>query len=535
MLLFYAYAGDPPPGINEAHYWVKAKQFWDPSWLAQDAFAPSGKAHWTFYVTFGALTQWFSLPTAVWIGRWIGWGLLAAGLQRVAWSVAPIRYGSLLLGLVWMAGIEYGDLAGEWVVGGIEAKVPAYAAVLFALSEAVRGRWSRVWPLLGVASAFHVLVGGWSVLAAGLAWGLQRGTEPLPKQLAGLVLGGLFALFGLLPGLALSLDSTPQEAALAAKIYTYQRLRHHLLPAAFAPHWYLRHGLLAAGTLAVLWPLRRRAVLRPIIGFTAGAWVLVLIGLLLGLLTRWAPDLAAQGLRYYWFRLTDAAVPLALGLGLLGWLTQPPSGLSRPLARRLVLTVGLVAGGLIGAAIWRRLDQRVPPACDLRLLAGAENLDKSQREAIFEAWTAACRWARDNTPEEAVFLTPRHQQTFKWYAHRAEVVNWKDVPQDAPSLLAWRRRFERVFPRRLGRVRVTIQYRLLREFRRDYGAEYLLVDRRIVTGEVPLRKIYPTRWSPNAFYAIYRLPLAEAVADPPVRGAAAIPGPSPVTSPVTVR
>ena len=32
------------------------------------------------------------------------------------------------------------------------------------------GQWSRVWLLLGAASAFHVLVGGWAVVAALVAW-----------------------------------------------------------------------------------------------------------------------------------------------------------------------------------------------------------------------------------------------------------------------------------------------------------------------------------------------------------------------------
>ena len=30
VLLFYAYAGDRPPMVNEAHYLVKAKNFWQP-------------------------------------------------------------------------------------------------------------------------------------------------------------------------------------------------------------------------------------------------------------------------------------------------------------------------------------------------------------------------------------------------------------------------------------------------------------------------------------------------------------------------
>ncbi|MEX1026940.1 MAG: DUF6798 domain-containing protein, partial [Candidatus Paceibacterota bacterium] len=94
-------------------------------------------------------------------------------------------------------------------------------------------------------------------------------------------------------------------------------------------------------------------------------------------------------------------------------------------------------------------------------------------------------------------------------AHRAEVVNWKDVPQDVPSLLDWRERFDRVFPAHLGRVRVTIRYGALRELQRDYGASYMVVDQRVVPDQLPLQKIYPTRFDQNQTYAVYTLPAAE--------------------------
>ena len=63
-----------------------------------------------------------------------------------------------------------------------------------------------------------------------------------------------------------------------------------------------------------------------------------------------------------------------------------------------------------------------------------------------DAWLAACEWIRDHAPPDAVCLIPRHAQSFKWYAERADVVNWKDVPQDAAGVVEWRRRMQDVFP-----------------------------------------------------------------------------------------
>jgi hypothetical protein len=83
-------------------------------------------------------------------------------------------------------------------------------------------------------------------------------------------------------------------------------------------------------------------------------------------------------------------------------------------------------------------------AWQLRGEAGREELVQTRQR--FAEWKNLCRWIRDNTSKEAKFITPRNQQTFKWYAERAEVVTWKDIPQDASGLVEWRRVLSEVFP-----------------------------------------------------------------------------------------
>ena len=508
VLLMYVYAGDPPPAVNEAHYLTKAKNFWQPDWCAGDLFVSSGKAHATFYATFGALTTWMSLSGAAWAGRWIGWTMLAVAAQRLSWSVAPVRYASLLVVMLWIVGVERANFAGEWVVGGIEAKVPAYALVLLAMERMVRGRWTWVWPLLGAASAFHVLVGGWSVIAAAVAWGCsgrQRGS--LRQQVIPLVIGGALSLLGLLPSILLSAEATPSQATMAARIYAYQRISHHLLPASFPWQWYARHAALLAVTAAVLWPVVRRPTVRPIAGFTLGAVIIAALGLLVGMLPALAPDLAARLLRFYWFRLTDAVTPLALAIGLAAWWYRPPEVLGVRAARGIVGVAALVASLSIAQHYLQAARVPIPPSCQQNLIGGwAAQRSPEEQIAVYRDWVSVCHWIGQNTAEDEVFLTPRHQQTFKWYAHRAEVVNWKDVPQDAASLLEWSKRFDQVFPARLGRVRVTIRYDALRDFSRQYGARYMVVDRRVVGQSLPLVQIYPGPLDENATYAVYRLP-----------------------------
>jgi hypothetical protein len=56
---------------------------------------------------------------------------------------------------------------------------------------------------------------------------------------------------------------------------------------------------------------------------------------------------------------------------------------------------------------------------------------------IFPSWLEMCDWIAENTEEDAVFLIPRRDESFKWYAKRANVSTWKEMPQDAASLVKW--------------------------------------------------------------------------------------------------
>ena len=317
MSLMLVYAGDAPPMVNEAHYLVKAKNFWQPDWCPSDLFASSGKAHVLFYWMFGWPTKYFSLETSAWIGRFIGWAVLAAGLMRMVHVFTRDRYASLLVAMLWIAGIEYGNLAGEWVVGGIEGKVPAYGFVLAAIAELVRRKWNRVWVLLGIASAFHVLTGGWSVVAASFAWVVTELRQPdrRPFFTRWLVLGGVISLAGVVPAAQLMMGSNAADATEAAKIYSFFRIRHHLMPSNFLAWWYVRHSIVVA--ILVCFAVHRCGKgdnERRFLAFVGGAGLIAVGGLFIGSLAFLYPDGTAKLLRYYWFRLSDAMIPLGMAM-----------------------------------------------------------------------------------------------------------------------------------------------------------------------------------------------------------------------------
>ena len=98
------------------------------------------------------------------------------------------------------------------------------------------------------------------------------------------------------------------------------------------------------------------------------------------------------------------------------------------------------------------------------------------------------------TPADALFLTPREQQTFKWYAGRAEIVSWKDVPQDARGLIEWKQRLEEIYPRDQAhqqRDLAAFSDAELLQLARKYRATYIVIDRTRSGRRIGLPKVYP--------------------------------------------
>ena len=109
--------------------------------------------------------------------------------------------------------------------------------------------------------------------------------------------------------------------------------------------------------------------------------------------------------------------------------------------------------------------------------------------------------ARQRARCEALFLVPWEGQSFKWHAHRADVVNRKDIPQDAQGLMIdWPDAATWSFPSRMdGRLRLKWTFKnrspdAVRRVARQVGATHL------ITSDATLRLPIVYR---NDYYAIY--------------------------------
>ena len=227
----------------------------------------------------------------------------------------------------------------------------------------------------------------------------------------------------------------------------------------------MRHLFLVAALVPLVWMAPRNPGLRRLTLFVAAGVAIAAVGMAVSLLVWWNADLAAALLRYYWFRMSDALVPL--GVALLATAVLYRWQRDRHPLFTLGLSAALLVAGLhLGDTLWWRLNYLTPRA------------DWPLARVEIDDWREVCRWAAEETPPEALFLVPRQSQTFRWYAGRGEVVTRKDLPQDAPGIVEWWRRLTSVY--RGGDTQAPdesladLGATRLRALGRQYGARYVV-------------------------------------------------------------
>jgi hypothetical protein len=514
--VFFLQGAWPVPDVNETVYPAQMKHAWNPAWAPHDLYLESTDAHGVVTWLIGWLSLALPLPAFAWAGRLLTWWLLAWSWRRLSFALMPRPWWSVVSAGLFVCLQERCQMAGEWVIGGFEAKGFAYVLVFLALELLVRGRWNRALLCLGAASALHVLVGGWSALAAGAAWlvqgrerprsvgGFLRNPPPISEKSAytdrpplsslkwGLLGGFLLSLPGLWPAVSLNANATAEQVREANRIYVIERLPHHLAPQTFLETLVFKMLLLWVA-FVLLWMIAPRdAGWRRLAGFVLGAAVIAAVGWLLSALTAPFEAVYTALMRFYWFRLVDAMLPLGVALGSLHWIAS----LRRIEPAAANVWLGLAAGiallHLAGYAVDRPFPTR-PRA------------DRENKVPDYSAWRHVCNWVKRNTPHDALFLTPRAPQSFRWYSGRGEVVNYKDLPQDALTMLEWKRRMlavhgappDSVPPRKWLKSLTERTPEQLRELGRTYDATYVVTE-----SDPPLA--LPCLYR-NEAYAVYAL------------------------------
>ncbi len=477
--------------INEADTMAYALHAAVPSWLQNDWYLTREVGYrWLFNLLFGNLMHLLGATSGIVIGRLVSYALFAFACQRLM-RAARVPFALGVAVVYWY--VNYPSIAaGEWMVGGLEAKAFAWPFALLSIAALLRERWRWCWLCLGAALSFHVLVGvytGYALILTVLVMRGRRSFGALDGTWAFLITGvpGLFSV-------ASHLFQRTAGASEGWRVYVEFRLPHHCIPDWSLSAW---TELLALGLVNIFFYWRSNHVPSRNLAAIALAWLsLTAVGILIH----------ASGeidlLRFYWFRMADAALRLLTLFAAVGHFREQLWA-HRTIQRARGLT-------LTGCAAVLALILYVERPLPLAIL-GDEPLNTIwERNSVFDPPMA--RWIKENTAAHDVFLVPPGRDDFYFSLERPLVATFKYFPQSAADVTEWYARMEVLNGGSPiegtgleARTRIAQGYRALDRTRleaisRRYEASFYLTDIRDRTD-------LPVAYRTDRF-ALYRIPTA---------------------------
>lgn len=418
---------------NEVDVLPLAKQFVDHNWIPNDWYLNSETNYRAlFQVIFGWLIVHLGfLPTSI-IGRLFCYALVAWGIVLLGQKLG-LSLSYLLLATI--AVTYQGDLqraiAGEWFVGGLEAKAVAYGLILLAIALMLERKYVLMTLLLGLATSFHVLVGGWAFLTT-LGWFCLRPKERLLSLgQKGWLLPIIFliASAGAIPGSLQQLLSSPPSGNISPSfIYVFLRLAHHLNPFAWHPILWLRLIIYVAILTLCLVALKKNADLKgwkaeDQARFELAEFTLIsLIPFIAGVAISFV-DHQGTWLQYYPFRFGDMMLPLTTSLLFACYLETRFS--TQKLKFRLWLVGCLSCILFVQIAFFTQQAIAVPAF-------------PSEQQDVDSQWKLMSDWIRDHTAQDAIIIShPWKLANFTWMTQRATIAKLKLFPQTKGAIVEY--------------------------------------------------------------------------------------------------
>jgi len=450
----------PVHSWNESVSLLGSHTIADPLFLSGD-WSTGGSPFATTKATFNLLVApfWWLIGDGLIIamtGRVVASVLVLRGLFEVTrhMKVAPWL---VCLGFsLWLLGDKQSLAAGEWIFGGFEPKIFSYACLLFALSFAIRGRLATAGALSGLASAFHILVGTYGMLALGAATAfdfrrhghkrvVRFALSALPFSIVALVLSAKYLQGG----------ETSDAREQIDWIMVHFRNPHHLDPRYFLGIWEIAYGVLMVAVVAYcLWRHAPRDAARVVLPF-----LMVLCGIFVGgvLASAVGWDLP---LRFYPFRVADTLLPLFFWLTVALWFGHVLTDLRVPEKRRK-------PGGWIVLAGLSLLIFLEVPDVSKRLVRNVTKTGSSWSQVWRGERTTkqeVLDWVRLNTPRSVNFLVPVCLDEFWLEAERPALVLHKLAPSNHRAI-EW---FERLKAANGGHEIQAVGFGICREIDSNY-------------------------------------------------------------------
>ena len=431
---------------NEVDVLPLAKQFVDRDWIANDWYLNlETNYRYLFQIIFGWLiVHWGFLATSI-IGRICCYGLIATGLVLLGQQLG-LNLTYLLLATIALTyqGYLQGVIAGEWFVGGLEAKAVAYGLLFVAIPLMLSRSYLKTMLLLGLATSFHVLVGGWAFLTT-LGWLCLRPQARILK------LGrNIWWLLGTyITASSFAIPATWQELTTAnpsgeispSFIYVFLRLPHHLNPFAWHPLLWLRLAIYIGIWIWCANILIQQADLKSwqptdyarveLSEFTLVSLIPFVIGMAIALF-----DTEGKWLQYYPFRFGDVMLPLTTYL-LTACTLQSKFTLKKHRSVALVL---------IGCILFVQITFFGQNAI------ASQNFPTQQQD-VDPQWKLMSDWIKNNTPQDAIFMShPWYLANFTWMTQRATVVKLKMLPQSKDAIVEYYQRLNDLSSGNLAKI-----------------------------------------------------------------------------------
>ncbi len=425
---------------NEVDVLPLAKQFADPDWIPNDWYLNlETNYRYLFQVIFGWLIVHLGfLPTSL-IGRLIcytlvAWGIVLLG-QKLGLSLSYLLLATIA---VTYQGYLQGAIAGEWFVGGLEAKAVAYGLILLAIPLMLQRNYVLMTLLLGLATSFHVLVGGWALITT-LGWFCLRPRKrllKLGKQGWLLLIIYLIASAGAIPGSLQQLLSSPPSGEISpAFIYVFLRLPHHLNPFAWHPLLWLRLIIYLVILTLCLVSLKKNADVKgwqteDQARFELAEFTLIsLIPFVAGVAIAFV-DHQGTWLQYYPFRFGDMMLPLTTSL-LFACYLETKFSLQKSKLRLWLLAC-------LSCMLFVQVAFFTQQATTSLSFANAVPTFPSEQQDVDSQWKLMSDWIRDHTAQDAIIIShPWKLANFTWMTERATIVKLKLFPQTKDGIMEY--------------------------------------------------------------------------------------------------
>ncbi len=417
---------------NEVDVLPLAKQFVAPDWIANDWYLNlETNYRYLFQIIFGWLIVHFGFLATSIIGRLICYALVSWGIVLLGQKLGlSLSYLLLATVVITYQGNLQGTIAGEWFVGGLEAKALAYGLILIALPLMLSKKYILMTLLLGLATSFHVLVGGWAFITT-LGWFCFR-----PQRLFKLGKNVWLLLVIYLAASAFAIPTAFQQLfapSISANIspsfiYVFLRLPHHLNPFAWHPLLWLRLTIYLSIWALCMVSLQKNADLQgwkseDYARFELAEFTLIsLIPFVTGVAIAFF-DHQGQWLQYYPFRFGDMMLPLTTFLLLACSLQAKFSFKNNRF--RLILIALLSCILLTQGAIFNQ-----------RAIAYADF--PTSEQDVDSQFKLMSTWIDEHIDREAIVIShPWKLTSFSWMSERATIVKLKMFPQTKKSIVEY--------------------------------------------------------------------------------------------------